>query len=354
MHRDLDNRNKLVLRTCKNGDPSQNWNCAKNYIEQADASVCITATNSLSLRRKKSVKSQENRVGKSFLAQPEANYVKELAEELQAVLRESQSDGGYNNDFDVSTTSLGAARMESSEYSLTFETCSLNNVYQKWSIVGFGGDMELSQDCSTDRNGKDSICSTNASKSHNIPKCYAMDMKPHSVVTHSSSKWATCSHLGYYVTGFYHTFNVYRSNNKENGLISGIKCCAGEFVFTGEENTPQNEREVCHVVDWFSSRNFLITSGWFICPKGSFLKGFLLSAREYIPAESLIKRVECCKPISSPLEYMHCYVDVATIVGDTGSHTCHLEGYHITSVYRKHCNDDGRECREEIICCMQA
>lgn len=323
---------RLVLRTCKGRDQNQKWNCAGNFVMQPDSSQCVAAKqNTLPGLSKKS------------------STVDKLAMEIEEVFDELVEEAGVSND-----AKDGAIAKESSvdgNHNVAFETCNRASLYQEWSVLGYEGKESNILDDSVA-----SICSASSTRSHNLPRCYELDMEALSSVTYENSRWATCTHTGYYISGFYHTYNRNSNNLEDSGLISGIECCAGNHVFTGRESTPVEDlEEVCFETQWWSFGDYLITKGWFTCPRGMFLKGLLLNSRRFYPEENVIERARCCKSRSSPVEYMHCYQARASSMANTGIHLCHLEGFQMIGIFRKNCNVNERGgCEEEITCCMEA
>lgn len=128
--------------------------------------------------------------------------------------------------------------------------------------------------------------------------------------------WTTCHWLGYYTAGLYHVDHEYLN------IITGMKCCANSFVFTGQPDSPiTNHTEECSEMEWWSFKDAEITEGWFRCPPGMFLKGFRLSST---PGLHGIRKAQCCKPHSSPNKYAYYYTHKVQRAGEMGAHTCTL------------------------------
>lgn len=354
---------KLVLRTCKMGDLGQKWNCATNHIKQPDTWECITASAVEGGQgNRKRRKAHEGAVEEDSLRENLIRYTAltssvesddqlrvveaelgEVIQELQNLhkQREQVNSGSFNNNND-------RAQVEESvdtRYNTVFEFCVTASNLQKWTIVDSEGDDNQS-----------SICSRSLSLIHNLPYCYPSDMESASGASHTRLRWASCSHSGYYVSGFYHTYNIEGYEDREKGLISAIKCCAGNYVFTGHENTliPRGE-EICEEREWWERMehsDHLFTKGWFTCPRGMYLKGFLLSTQLYNHNENLIRTAKCCRPVDGPETYIHCYPDRAVKVIDTEVHACRMRGYHIVAVVRKNCDYSETDCEEILTCCM--
>lgn len=360
-----NNVHRLVLRTCKEEDQNQEWSCAGNFIDQPNSEECVTATVNRNSQVGSSLTVQRGNKGSRSLAWNQSPNTSEtdpkadLTAELESVLEElghlqeevtlMSSLCGINNTRERADVAVEVITVDT-KHNATFEVCNQTNSYQKWSIMSFNGQ-------NTTNNSNDSICSTNTTRSHNLPHCYVMDTEHHSMVTYGTDVWAACKLAGYYVKGFYHTYNRNQDNRPDTGLLSGIQCCAGDNVFTGEPDTSVvNKPDKCHDIPWWQfSSGYLVANGygWFTCPRGMFLKGLLVSVRYFFPEETIIKKAKCCKTPTSAYEYMQCYTTIATSVADTGVHLCDLEGFLVTGVARRKCDSLGRRCTEEITCCMQ-
>lgn len=341
---------KLVLQTCKVGDFRQKWNCATNHIKEPETLQCITITAVWGRKRRE--------VGVDFMMESRVRQIvptssmesddnlRELERELGDVVRElhdfreQRMQGNTINNAQSQTENNIDPR-----YNVILDFCQSSSDLQKWTIVDAEGDDNQS-----------SICSRRLSQTHNLPYCYPSNMQSASSVSSLVSKWVLCSYSSYYVSGFYHTYNIEQYNDRGGGLVSALKCCAGSFVFTGQENTPvQHGEEICEEKEWWERvehNEILSTKGWFTCPRGMYLKGFLLSTRPYNQNENLIMRARCCRPAEGPEMYFNCYSDTTNRVLDTEVHACRMRGYHITGVVRKNCNYAGIYCDEILTCCM--
>ena len=313
-------KQKLVLGTCKEKDKRMKWNCFGSSFNNLKSGTCVTVDEVIA-------RLQRNSLRDNVEGSDDKHTNVKLSQRLAPM-----TDNEYHK---VLLEDLYQIASINNRYHLTFQTCVETNRYQKWSIITTQGDDLL--------NDGDSVCSADAINSNYLLPCYAMDMGPLADLYSYISEWANCTQRGEYINGFYHTQNIYGVYKKENGLISGISCCPGNSV--GKE-------EVCHDIDWWFFTDNLVTRGWFICPKGTFLKGFFLSTRDYIPDESKIKKVRCCKPMSAPDEYLHCYEDQTSIIGETRLHTCN-NGYYVRGIFRENCNSEGLECEEILTCCRQ-
>ena len=175
------------------------------------------------------------------------------------------------------------------------------------------------------------------SSSHAISRCYVEDME------YQTQRWTTCHWLGYYTAGFYHI------DREHLNVVTGLECCANNFVFTGQSNSPiANHTEVCNETEWWSFKDAATSEGWFRCPQGMYLKGFQLSSSSGLYG---IRKAKCCKPHSSPATYALCYDHLVASAGEIGVHACNLVGYHVTAVY-KQTNCTRMNCLEKITCCI--
>lgn len=367
--------NSLVLRTCKASDEDQKWECSLvgNFIIQPSTEKCVTVVAdkrerakrgsyldgiataaAAKVRRRKSL--VQNQLADDVLKG--SNSVSELTRELESVIEElgllrkqatldanSEVDGGYMNAWEMMTTGPAESRGVMAEH------CDDSNPNQMWSIMDFNCEGPA-----IDNTDDDSICSELVLESHRQSQCYVMDMHHLSSLKSSVEKWAECTSAGYYIKGFYHTYNVNNNNHPDSGIISGVRCCAGDHVYTGESNTPvvNHAADQCLDENWWKTSDYLVSRGWFICPPGMFLKGLQLSSRPYFSQENVIKKGRCCKPEGASVAYVHCYTTNATSVADTGVHMCHLDGFLVTQIVRFNCDVARRMCEEEIRCCLPA
>lgn len=234
------------------------------------------------------------------------------------------------------------------DYVVAFESCEEEGPLLEWNAVGVSGEEE-------DLSSAESICSKNWHNPLNFSQCYTLDMAALELVRHERNEWAICSKTGYYVNGFYHTYNIEQGNRRHSGLITGVKCCAGDHVLTNNAAAPlPNSEDVCYEMQWWPYSLSIVQEGWFTCPRGMLLKGLLLSARKGVENESVIKSAKCCKSELGSEEYLNCYTVDSTSVGDTWVHACLSEGFQVAGMLRKNCNEYGEECAEEITCCMPA
>jgi hypothetical protein len=227
---------------------------------------------------------------------------------------------------------------------MKYKTCEDTGVNLEWDIMGYTG-MGMG--------GGTTICSPPVSRSHGLTTCYIHNMESLSTVSSRREEWATC-HPGYYISGFYHTYNIHQGNNNLSGLISGVECCAGDYTFIAGPDGPVVEPggEDCHEMKWWDYATYIVQEGWFTCPRGMLLKAMRVTAKRFQRNNNVITMVRCCKPKQSPKEYMACYTTNSTSVSDTGVHACHREGFQIAGLFRKNCNEYGIHCEEDITCCM--
>ena len=211
---------------------------------------------------------------------------------------------------------------------LIVEQCNMENYRQPWNKynnslqneIGFSL-LHLLGDDSQDA---ESICTI--PHIHTIPECYNESVH---------LGWSSCQLLGYFVMGLYHTGNL--------NVITNFRCCYTSHVFTGQPETASSvEQEMCDDVTWWSSHS---TMGWFKCPTGLYLKGYLKGEREGLLAVQLAR---CCRTAQAPSIYRHCYTD--STFGSKGLHECSRTGYHIAGVYKTDCHF--MECIEKLLCCI--
>lgn len=344
IYHDVDTK-KLVLRTCKEFDLEQKWSCNGHYIEQVDSQECMRVM--VSPSEKVHVEKKPRSVGQDSL--PDVSTMGSSVSDLTAELEneiELQAQSTHTGRTEAGEQEAGGVDAVDTSHVVTFENCSEAGAHVEWNIVGYVGEEGLGSDSS--------ICSPTASQSHSLSTCYVLDMEPLSTVSFRTDEWAVCSHPGYYVSGFYHTFNINFGNLNFTGLISGVKCCAGDYMFTVEPGAPATEPggDVCYEMTWWDYTTYVVHEGWFTCPRGMLLKGLMLSAKPYQRDDNIIKWLRCCKPKLGPKEYTSCYTTNSTSVGDTWAHTCHLDGFQVAGLFRKNCNEYGIMCEEEITCCM--
>ena len=211
---------------------------------------------------------------------------------------------------------------------VSMEGCSGTSANQLWNaLTQFASDFESEEQ---------TICAL--SEAHQLTRCYVKDMD-----ASQPSNRTTCDRHGYYTAAFYHT------NVQSLDTITGMKCCATSYVFTGRPESPiAIHQEECQEVEWWSYEDATVAEGWFRCPvEGMFLKGFFLSPEEGLRG---IRSAKCCKPASSPSRYEHCYTDRLQRVESSGMHACSLSGYHIAAAYKTACSRFN--CIEEITCCI--
>ena len=321
----------LVLMHCRGGDVRQQWVCAGDFVENPNLGKCIIASSDTNKRRKRETDGDARAL------------LNEIAEEMESVPVQARPPSIRNHNFHVNLDNKATLSNHSSTALLSL--CEQMDVNQTWCAVHYTNDQNTSLQISP------SLCFNNETASHQQLACYAKDMSGTAGLAFYYAKWVGCNELGYYATGFYHADQI--TGNGATAVLTGINCCMSGSVFTGQPNGPPAiHQEECAEIEWWNWQDSLISEGWFSCPRGMFLKSFLLTARPYTLGH-VIWRVKCCKPQSGPVMYEHCYKDYGKRVAtDTGVHRCNLEGYHVTGMYRKGCSEGSEECTEEIMCCM--
>ena len=354
-----------MLRTCKESDHTQRWNCAGNFIKQPDTEECVTV-DTQGRRAKRSLAStvisrleHKRSVLQNWLEDDTKgrDEMTELTRELESVIQELnklRGDAAHRGLDSMPQEAMMVASASVNDDINTYNTssvrCQESNAHQVWSIMDFNceGTPDFTEYDDT------SICSGVALEGHKQSPCYVVDMAHLSSLSNRQNVWAECTQAGYYVKGFYHTFNIHNYNRWDSGMITGIQCCAGNFVFTGEHNVPvvDHSTDECFDAEWWVTHRYLFTWGWFPCPPGQFLKGLQLSTRGSFKTEYVIKRGRCCKPRAASSSYLQCHKTVVERVADTGVHACQYDGFFVTTVEQSKCDFHDRQCKEEITCCM--
>ena len=357
----------LFLSVCSDKETSdQTWSCAGNFIEQPDTGKCLsvhaTPNPTSSTEEGGDYGKNESDLQSTVKRRIKRETLEDIAEELGRFLQDLE---GYD---DEQTELIGNGtkdyddniEMSRSDYSwnetmVSMSFCDNKDGLQMWSAVQpnkikqslYNTELTLNETehIETDEDYNDSICSFPFTSSHRLTQCYAQSMDTN---LHSPSTWTTCRHIGYYVAGFYH---IQSTTNINEGHMTGMRCCGTSVVFTGEsESPPSTHREVCRDVDWWNYRDTLVSKGWFLCPRGMFLKGFDLSTNKN--GNHVINKAKCCKPAVSPVVYEHCYTEHAQNILDTRIHGCRLEGYQVTGIYKKRSGKGDGTYIEEVTCCM--
>lgn len=355
-----DDRHLLVLGTCKTWHPTQLWTCENHLIEQPDTNKCITAPVPVSddktskvaswrintdVSQRDSLTDSTGRGGTSVGLLPDE--IEDILRKLKLGAQPVALTEPIPQEMQMGGVETAAKTMSVSS-DVIFKTCDRGvpgHESQKWNV--------LSYQSPSGENVPDggSICSAKTAELHNYHRCYVEDMEFLSLVTLWSDGWALCTRTGFYVNGFSHTYNRRNSNHPDAGLISGLRCCAGDVA--PPVVSPDSDYEECKEYKWWTNTSIAILSGgWFTCPRGYFLKGLLLTSRIFFPEENIILKARCCKSREAPEHYMYCYRTNMTAVTDTGMHSCHNE-FLVTEMHRHSCNDRARMCEEEITCCMQ-
>lgn len=307
----------VALQTCKDGFFDQTWYCTGNFIRDATNFSCLGARD-LDEQARRRKRRETNGFATLDLGRDDIKSQKHSVK------------GGIQPRSVTSNDNI---------MKLVMEFCSPDNEGIKWTFFDPTGSVDHSE-----------ICSGNP---YIARRCYPADMHP---ATLSGMKIVRCHGQGYFVAGFFHTFNFEDSNNRNDrnsGLISSLKCCI-DSVSNGEQNSGGEEEE-CNQLKWWDGNTegnqFLITKGWVFCPHGMYLKGMSFMTADYSVNKNIIVDVECCRPANGPLLYEHCYQEGTSQVVDTMVHACRLDGYYITGVERKNCNQDKIECEEVLTCC---
>lgn len=376
----------LVLMPCRESDNRQKWSCAGRYVEQATSGKCLTTRgkdkdsgsaevdeNSNEMSIESSTEASEFLSENSKTTTEASNFsndissrrkrdanLREMVEELgQFLYYTDQTTSRGDDSFDHSSQ-MGRSREGSHQAVhqpiVSVQYCTLQDELQMWTgLPKEDDDLPLSG-LSTSGN-VNTICSLNGTAEHNLSPCYTNDMNSISQVTTSNRyahEWITCERHGYYVSGFYHT-HLGNGQHTRDGLITGMQCCATSSVFTGEPESPiiDHSEDDCEEVEWWSFQDVLISEGWFVCPRGKFLKGFEIGSGFHLDGVHRIYRASCCRPHSAPDVYEHCYDDKGRRLDNTGIHTCRMQGYLVTAMYQEGCVE-GDECTEKLTCCIEA
>ena len=321
----------LVLMHCRSGYGRQHWVCADDFLENPSLGKCVKTVHDSEQRNKRGVDDREK---------DEEDSMVELADELKQFMTDEHTT--------VSTT-----QKKKYNFPIIFEHPKLSN-YSTMALLDYCEHTEGADTWNsvyyndTCLQLGPSVCSINTTESHNLPTCYNKDMSGSTGLRFFYVDWIGCEELGYYASGFYHTNQI--SGNGATAVLTGINCCPSGSIFTGHTDSPPAIlKEDCVEIEWWNWQDTLISEGWFSCPRGMFLKSFLITIRPYTLGHYIWK-VKCCKPPLSSVVYEHCYKDYGTTAMDTGLHRCNLEGYHVTGMYKK-CSEDSK-CVEEIMCCM--
>ncbi len=317
----------LVLMHCRSGYSRQHWVCADNFLENPNLGKCVSAAANAQKRDKRNSES----------------HLDDTINELDNELKNSVSGRRLTMAMKViQKFHIFFEEPTLSNYSMmtSLDNCQQTEISQTWNSVYYAEDcIQLGA----------SLCSVPTNQSHDLPTCYNKDMSDSTGLRFFYAIWIGCEELGYYASGFYHTDQI--SGNGATAVLTGIDCCPSGSIFTGHTDSPPAiVEEECIDIEWWNWQQTLISEGWFSCPRGMFLKSFLITIRPYTLGH-FIWKVKCCKPTSSSVVYEHCYKDYGAVSKDTSIHRCMLEGYHVTGMYKR-CNEAGVECVEEIMCCM--
>ena len=89
-------------------------------------------------------------------------------------------------------------------------------------------------------------------------------------------------------------------------------------------------------------------STWSVCPEGFFLNGLYRTSGHNLHN---IEEGKCCKPVTHPKSYEHCYNEYIRYEFDKqGWTTCKKTGYYVAGVYRDH-NKDWLHDIDYLKCC---
>ena len=301
-----DYEGRVVLQTCKESRfMDQVWYCSGHFIKDFENSSCLSSQFPDGEKRKKreiplaGLSSAEGRLGDYNLSRPRRNAMDKVA----------------------------------------LKPCNSGSQHLYWTF----SDPEVAQGVNQE-NFHRGVCTGNT---YAPQRCYPANMRPATLV---GEKQIRCDSLGYYVTGFSHTYLYETSKtsfNHNKGLVTAVSCC------TDSTSVEDHAHETCIQVKWWDddSNAAVSTKGWVYCPRGMYLKGLFL---EYLPhkdSENVIDKIECCQTQSGVLSYPECYNDETVEYIDSTSHGCRKKGYYITGVLRKNCNNERMECNETLICC---
>ncbi len=302
---------KVVLQTCKEGFFDQTWYCATgNRIMDATNVTCLTARQGDTVKRRKRNEVPAQRSGLSQLSASNMNTKRQMRSASNDVMR-----------------SVGLVH------------CSAAS---RWRLHDSNADDSHEDICSQDP--------------YTTRRCYPANM--HYAARHTG-KYVRCNTPGYYVSGFFHTYNFENPSDRydrNTGLVSAVKCCTSDDASSSSSSSEESQgnREECRTIRWWDdpfATTALISKGWVLCPRGMYLKGMSMTSSSNVENNNMIESIECCKSAGGPKVHRHCYQDGTVEVLDTTIHSCRLEGYFITGVERRNCNSDGVDCEEVLTCC---
>ena len=344
----------LSLVPCLGSEVRQKWSCSGRFIQQPTSGKCLTTAdtveNGTSSSNGSSSNGENSREEEEEVKRRRRNsHLMEMVEELGQFLHnvdertsDNERDSTSSSPLSSNTTSPENSRqpMACAEY------CRQEDKLQMWAGLPKDGAG----------NSISTICSQEGDAQHNLHRCYSNDMTSVSHVQFSNNtQWLTCDRHGYYVNGFYHTHLRDQGMHLRDGLITGMQCCATSSVFTGEAGSPMvdHHEDDCDEIEWWRFQDVLISEGWFLCPKGKFLKGFEIGPSENRRGVHRILRAKCCRRHAASDVYEHCYPDRSRRVDDTGIHTCRMKGYLVTAMYLDRCTEGREPCSEALTCCME-
>ena len=304
----IDQKHLVVLETCKTSVlDDQKWRCDGNVIKQPDTLTCMIAPSGSSKRSSVVAQRKVRSTPQTSQTDPHTHQpMQELAGELEEILGELNEMKGLDNQNMTLVRipketmerisvggSNGIATSAENSHHVIFGSCNDDDDEQKWSILDYQSDENLPDGSS--------LCTARDARQFVFHRCYAENMKFIAELTAWTDGWVSCTRPGSYINGFSHTFNARSENLPDSGLISGLRCCAGDHTSTDVNQID----EACFESEWWERPNdSILSGGWFTCPDGYFFKGFLLTAKEYFPNENVIKRAKCCRPTTAPDRYV--------------------------------------------------
>merc|ERR1719376_571205 len=149
------------------------------------------------------------------------------------------------------------------------------------------------------------------------------------------NSWSNCPNQNTYLNGLFRNDNG--GNNDGLYRIEEGRCCQRSQSY-GSPGTD------CSNGNWDHSFDRRYT--WNLCPHGYFLQGFYRSGDHWLHN---LEKGKCCKPVSAPSSYGHCYDhNVGTSFDRKGTSKCN-RGYFMVGMYRSDC--DRVYCIEKFRCC---
>ncbi|XP_028401393.1 fibropellin-1-like isoform X2 [Dendronephthya gigantea] len=160
---------------------------------------------------------------------------------------------------------------------------------------------------------------------------------------HSFDKkgWSTCNNNKLFITGFYRN----KLDNWDKDQIYRLeeaRCCSSNSLYLTQSSE-------CTDANWWASLDK--PSTWSLCPKGYFLNGLYRTSGNNLHN---IEEGRCCKPVTHPKDYGHCYNEYIRHEFDKrGWTSCMKTGYYVVGVYRDH-NKDWLHDIDYLRCCKMS